>query len=425
MNKKSIKTIADLTPDPVNANRGTERGSALLDTSIERYGLGRSIVTDRDGVVLAGNKTMEAAGQKGLDKVRVVETKGDELVVVRRMDLEHGTPEATGLALADNRVGQVSLDFDMDQVRDFAENGMREEVLQFWMPEELGWEEETKDVPAPRTDEAEALREKWQVERGQLWQVGRHRLLCGDATNEEDLTRLLGGAVPTMLHTDPPYGISIVTEKEGLGTVGGSKPFGATSGTERTSSTVKASTRRGTGLDGPTSKNQIIQSNVYPVIEGDDTPFEPAFLLELAPVIILWGANYYADKLPPSSGWICWDKRENLTRNNFADGELAWSNQSVPMRIFYHLWSGLYKGSQYGQRRTHPTEKPVALFREVGQRYDPGGTWLDLYGGTGAQMIAAEESTATCLMMEIEPLYIAVVLERLSEMDLECQLINP
>lgn len=134
---KQIETIADLQLDPHNANRGTERGEGLLETSIQRYGLGRSIVTDRDGVILAGNKTAQKAGELGLDRLRVVETDGTELVVVRRTDLEYGSPEATGLALADNRVSEVNLDFDMEQVRAFAEDGYSAEVAAFWWDEEI------------------------------------------------------------------------------------------------------------------------------------------------------------------------------------------------------------------------------------------------------------------------------------------------
>jgi len=139
--KDTITTLSDLTPDPSNANKGTERGHALLDTSIERYGLGRSIVTDRNGVILAGNKTYEAAGQKGLDAVEVVHTTGERLVVVVRDDLEHGTAQATGLALADNRVGQVGLDFDFDVIQGIADDGFEDEVLSFWFENEIAQEQ--------------------------------------------------------------------------------------------------------------------------------------------------------------------------------------------------------------------------------------------------------------------------------------------
>jgi hypothetical protein len=111
---KTIRTLADLRPDPHNANRGSKRGLDLLERSLQRNGAGRSIVVDRHGVVIAGNKTLESAADLGLD-VLVVKTNGRQLVVVQREDLDMASPKdarARELAIADNRTAQVSLDWD-------------------------------------------------------------------------------------------------------------------------------------------------------------------------------------------------------------------------------------------------------------------------------------------------------------------------
>lgn len=116
---KSIKKIADLTPDPANANRGTERGLGQLENSLRKYGAGRSILTDKHGVVIAGNKTLEQASALGLT-IQTVRTKGDALVVVQREDLDLAdldNPTARELAYADNRVGQTSLEWDAEQLQ--------------------------------------------------------------------------------------------------------------------------------------------------------------------------------------------------------------------------------------------------------------------------------------------------------------------
>lgn len=108
----AIKSIKDLTPDPRNANRGTERGAGMLERSLRNYGAGRSILADKNGVVIAGNKTLEQAAALGLP-IEVVETDGRTLVVVQRKDLDLAKDKAAKeLAIADNRVGQISLDFD-------------------------------------------------------------------------------------------------------------------------------------------------------------------------------------------------------------------------------------------------------------------------------------------------------------------------
>jgi len=83
---KEIVSIADLTPDPENPNRGTERGDHLLEESIQRTGLNRGIVADRNGLIVAGNKTVGKAGELGIDDVIIVKTNGKRLVVIQRED---------------------------------------------------------------------------------------------------------------------------------------------------------------------------------------------------------------------------------------------------------------------------------------------------------------------------------------------------
>jgi hypothetical protein len=124
-----------LTPDPRNANRGTERGAWQLEESLRQYGAGRSILVDRNGVVIAGNKTLEQAVSLGLD-VEVVHTDGTKIVAVCRDDLDLETdPRARELAIADNRVGQLDLDWDPDELRREIEEGI--DLSRFFLDHEL------------------------------------------------------------------------------------------------------------------------------------------------------------------------------------------------------------------------------------------------------------------------------------------------
>jgi hypothetical protein len=109
----------DITEDPRNANAGTERGHALIESSIARLGAGRSIVVDRHGRTIAGNKSREAMISAGLTDAIVVETDGTRPVVVKRvdLDLEDPTTAARDLAYADNRAGEVDLAWDADRLR--------------------------------------------------------------------------------------------------------------------------------------------------------------------------------------------------------------------------------------------------------------------------------------------------------------------
>lgn len=130
-----MKKLDVYQPDPRNANRGTERGLGMLETSLRQLGAGRSILVDKHGVCIAGNKTLERAVELGLDAVEV-ETDGTQLVVVRRTDLDlAGDSRARKLAYADNRVAEVDLDFDPAQLAADIAAGV--DLSDFWMPGEL------------------------------------------------------------------------------------------------------------------------------------------------------------------------------------------------------------------------------------------------------------------------------------------------
>ena len=127
--------LSELTPDHSNANRGTERGRYALEASLRKYGAGRSILVDRLGRIIAGNKTAETAADVGIDDVIVVQTDGRQVVAVQRTDLDLDSNEARELAYADNRVGQLDLDFDPAQILADINAGVN--LDQFWRKDEL------------------------------------------------------------------------------------------------------------------------------------------------------------------------------------------------------------------------------------------------------------------------------------------------
>lgn len=116
-----MSKITDLSPDPRNANKGTERGLDMLKTSLREYGAGRSLLLDKHGVVIAGNKTLEAAASVGIERVRVVETDGTEIIAVKRIDLDLAEDaRAKALAVADNRVSEVGLAWDAEVLNELS-----------------------------------------------------------------------------------------------------------------------------------------------------------------------------------------------------------------------------------------------------------------------------------------------------------------
>ncbi len=144
---KRIGKIADLKPDSKNANLGTQRGRGLLEKSLRQYGAGRSVLADREGNLIAGNKTVDVAAEIDLP-VRVVQTDGNELVVVQRTDLDIDSSEGRGLAIADNRTGETGLEWDTEALLDLSANGIVD-LEEFWKPGEL---EELLEIRPQDTD---------------------------------------------------------------------------------------------------------------------------------------------------------------------------------------------------------------------------------------------------------------------------------
>jgi site-specific DNA-methyltransferase (adenine-specific) len=149
-------------------------------------------------------------------------------------------------------------------------------------------------------------------------------------------------------------------------------------------------------------------------VEGDCRPFDPAPWLAF-PKVILWGANHYADRLPPRRSWLVWDKREGGTSDDQADCELAWTNLPGPERLFSHRWRGMIKASERSQKRVHPTQKPVALIawciKQLGLQ--PGDLVLDPYAGSGTTGLACLNAGLRCILIEKESRYIPVIGRRL------------
>jgi len=128
--------LKDLVPDPHNANRGTERGRAMLEDSLKQYGAGRSILVDKHGRVIAGNKTLETAIESGFTDVEVIQTDGKKIVAVQRVDLDLLKDDsARQLAYADNRVSEVDLEFDTSKILEDLDRGL--DFSGLWSGEEL------------------------------------------------------------------------------------------------------------------------------------------------------------------------------------------------------------------------------------------------------------------------------------------------
>jgi site-specific DNA-methyltransferase (adenine-specific) len=178
----------------------------------------------------------------------------------------------------------------------------------------------------------------------------------------------------------------------------------------------------GWGVEGgPTrSKSRKVRGDTYEPIVGDGSPFDPEPWLQYRSVV-LWGANHYASRLPPSPSWLVWDKRPSGWSNDQADCELAWTNLGGPARMFRMDWSGggtLRKenGSHpvAGVIALHPSQKPLSLMRWVIAKV-PDGTILDPFAGSGSTLVAAKSLGRRAIGIEIVERYAEAAARRCSQ----------
>lgn len=390
--------VAALVPNPRNPNTHSDAQIALLAKIIDHQGWRSPItVSNRSGFIVKGHARLMAAQILNLEQAPV-----------DRQDYANEADEWADL-IADNRIAELAerdapmlkdllqeLDngaFDMD-LTGYDMGALQDLMTQTFQP----GEGLTDDDAVP--EDVETV-----CRTGDLWILGDHRLLCGDATKEDDVARLMDGQKADLVFTDPPYGISIV---RGVGTAdsGGAKPFGR----------VRQPGGKPAGvLKGKVGRPGVVEPRLYRPVHGDDQPFDPRSLLDCASVVLLFGANHYASRLPDEAGWLVWDKGV-AAKSTFSACELIWCNQGEHVRRYEHKWSGMVRAGSRDeelQDRVHPTQKPVGLLAAIlGDYSQIGHTVLDPYGGSGSTLIACDKLSRRCYMMEIDEHYCDVIINR-------------
>ena len=358
--------IEDLIPYGNNPRHNEEAVPDVAE-SIRQCGDLDPIEVDENNVILSGHTRLLALQQQGFTETDVIRYTGltEEQKTKYRL-LANKTGEKATWDLEKLAEELDDLDFDgFDFGFDLDLDGILEDEKEIE-------EDEIPEKAEPR------------CKLGDIWQLGEHRLICGDSTDVAVIDRLMDGVKADMVFTDSPYGINAVNDD---------------------------------GVCVAYGDNHVAQRGKYAKVIGDDTTetAQQAYDIysQLCDKMILWGGNYFLDFLPPSDGWLIWDKRgESGIRNTFADGEMAWCSFHTPVRIYHQLWNGMIREGEH-EKRVHPTQKPIRMLSEILQDFtNEGDIILDVFGGSGSTLIACEQTGRTCYMAELSPEYVDVIIAR-------------
>lgn len=371
------RPIDEICPYENNPRKNDSAVDAVA-ASIKEFGFKVPIIIDRNNEIVAGHTRLKAAKKLKIKEVPTI--VADDL----------SPDQVKAFRLADNKVGELAeWDYSMLGIELDALFEADFDMGQFGFDVGVGED----DLAEVVEDDFEAeLPEEPKAKLGDIYQLGRHRLMCGDSTDVLNLEKLFGGNNIDLVLTDPPYGIAVVQNEKVGG--GGALHFnGATAST-------------------------FVDSSKYMPIKGDETTDTARDFYNSCVSIgienyILFGGNYFTDFLTPKACWIVWDK-ENT--GNFADVELAWTSFNKGAKLYRWLWNGLCRKGERsveGKTRVHPTQKPVGLMGEILKDFSESGQNIfDGFGGSGSTLMACEQTNRNCFMIEYEPHYVDVIIDR-------------
>ena len=365
--EKNIKELIPYEKNPRKNDQSIDKAA----NSIKEFGFKVPIVVDKNNIIVCGHTRYKAAKKLKLAVVPCV--VADDLT----------EEQIKAYRLADNKVGEDS-EWDIDLLGEELDGIFDIDMSDFGfdLTEE---EEETEIIEDEVPEQVEPI-----AKQGDIWQLGRHRLMCGDSTSVDNMNKLFGGNTIDLVLSDPPYGIDVVQNNS----ICGDKAFGKVGG------------------------RHIVKSNTYMKIKGDDTTdtakeFYNSCVSMNIYNYILFGGNYFTDFLEPKACWIVWDKQNT---GNFADVELAWTSFDKGAKLYQWLWNGLCrKGDRKaeGSKRVHPTQKPVGLLADILNDFSKeNDNIFDGFGGSGSTLIACEQTNRNCYMIEYEPYYVDVIIAR-------------
>ena len=371
MEIKKVK-IEEIKPNPNNPRIIKDEKFKKLVKSIQELPEMldiRPIVVNDDMVVLGGNMRLKACKAAGIKEVAII--KASELTEEKQREF----------IIKDN-VGYGEWDWDM--------------IANDWDAEELN--EWGLDIPNYEGVELDAVEDDFEADAdaietdiviGDLFEIGEHRLLCGDSTDSDQVAKLMNGEKADMVFTDPPYGMFLDTDYSKM------------------------------------VNKQGVAGKKHNNIIGDHNRYEPSHIFrdfDYVDEIIIFGADYFSEFIPNKNegSWLVWDKRVEDKYDKVIGSafELAWSKKKRKREILRHeysSWGARMEGATENGK-PHPTMKPVAMLSDVMNKTESKNI-VDLFLGSGSTMVAAHQLKRKCYGMELDPKYCQVIIDRMKKLD--------
>jgi DNA modification methylase len=417
----ALVPVGDIAPHPSNPRKGA---IGAIDASIAANGFyGAVVVQKSTSLILAGRHRWERAQALGIATVPVLFVECDDQTALRILLADNRTSDLSGYstqALAEllesvrvqdggfegTGYDQAAFDEILAQAGDaiLAANGGATLV-----------EEEP-----PPVDRAEELLAKWPVERGQIWEIGKHRLMCGDSTDQADVARLMQGERAGLMNTDPPYGVSYDNSERpnpGVAKPRVAKPRVAKDdlrGPDLEEFLAKAFAAAKIALHvnaGWYVWNAYVQCGLYVAAAAAAGIHLSREIVWVKPVLLLGRGQYHWKHECAFFGWLKDGKAP--PDYGLGDGE----------RTQTTIWE--LKSISQAERKEfgHSTPKPVELFAiPITKHLKRGELCYEPFAGSGPQFVAAEQLQRRCNGLEIEPKFVAVILERMQKLGLEPKL---
>lgn len=362
-----------ITPYSKNAKKHPKKQIEQVANSIKEFGMNQPIVVDKQGVIIVGHGRYEALKSLGM------EIKPEYIKVV---DLTE--EQANAYRLADNKLNES--EWDMSLVIEELK-GLSPEMLDL-----TGFEKDLIIEADEKDDEVPEVPEEPKSKLGDLYELGNHRVLCGDSTKIEDVERLMNGKKADMVFTDPPYGVDY------------------SGGIQFTKNGVKKEQRERL-IDDHTGTN--IYEEVVPILASFCNG-----------AIYTWFSDTHAlpvyqaiEKVGDVHALIIWEKNGgygamNANYKQKHEPCLYWKGKGKKLDfIGATTETTIWKIDKDGKNKLHPTQKPVELSQKAIMNHS-AGLIMDLFLGSGSTMITCEKLNRQCYGMELDPKYIDVIVQR-------------